>query len=143
MTLRDKAWQVPLRLAAGAFVLNSGVSKWDADDAQAKQLQQFAAGVYPMMNEVDPRTFVTALSASEIAIATAVLLPTVSATIAGLGITAFSAGLVGLYWRTPGMHQDNSLRPTEQGISLVKDVWLLAMGASLIVGGLTGRKKRS
>lgn len=143
MTVRDKAWQIPLRLATGAFMLNSGLSKWDAEEAHANQLHQFATGAYPMVQEVDSRTFTKALAASEIAIGTAVLAPTVSATVAGLGLTAFSAGLVGLYWRTPGMHRDNDPRPTEQGIPLAKDIWLLAIGTSLIIGGLTRRSRRT
>lgn len=143
MSLRDKAWQLPLRLAAGSFVLNAGLSKWDSEDEHAKQLQGFASGAYPWVNDLDSRTFVQALAGAEIAIGAAVLTPAVPAVLAGLGLTAFSAGLVGLYWRTPGMHQDRSVRPTEQGTPLAKDVWLLAIGASLVVGGLSRRRRRA
>ena len=38
MSLRRKAWQLPLRLAAGRFVVNSGLSKWGSDEATAKNL---------------------------------------------------------------------------------------------------------
>lgn len=37
MNLRRKARQLPLRLAAGSYVLNSGLSKWNADETTAKQ----------------------------------------------------------------------------------------------------------
>ena len=37
-----RAWQVPLRLTAGVFVLDSGLRKWGADEETAKQLHGFA-----------------------------------------------------------------------------------------------------
>ena len=58
------------------------------------------------------------------------------AVFAGAGLAAFSAGLIGLYLRTPGMRQEGSLRPTEQGIALSKDIWLLGIGVSLIADGV-------
>ncbi|WP_435860269.1 hypothetical protein [Streptomyces roseus] len=56
----------------------------------------------------------------------------VPAAVAGVAVTAFSLGTVGLYLRTPGMRQEGSLCPTEQGIALAKDVWLPGTGVSLI-----------
>jgi LPXTG-motif cell wall-anchored protein len=82
------------------------------------------------------------LSTTELAIATALLLPVVPATVAGAALTVFSAGLVGLYLRSPGMRQQGSLRPTEQGIALSKDIWLTAIGASLVLSGASGRRRR-
>jgi hypothetical protein len=72
-----------------------------------------------------------------------VLLPFVPAGVAGAALTAFSAGLIGLYLRTPGMRREGSLRPTEQGVPLAKDVWLVAIGASLVLDDLSGRGGRS
>jgi uncharacterized membrane protein YphA (DoxX/SURF4 family) len=143
MNLRKKAWQLPLRLAAGSYVVNSGLSKWDADEVTAKQLQSFASGAYPLLASVDARLFVKALSASEVVIGAALLLPFVPTGAAGVGLATFSAGLLGLYLRTPDMRLEGSLRPTEQGIPLAKDVWLAAIGASLIIDGLAGRGSRS
>lgn len=147
MTLRHKAWQLPLRLAAGSFVLDSGISKWDAAEEKAKQLHGFATGTYPFLERLDPKTFAKALAATEIAIGAAVLVPIVPTALAGAGLTAFTAGLAGLYLRTPGMRQEGglpgSLRPTEQGMPLAKDVWLLAIGAALVIDGLIGRKRGS
>ncbi|MGH3775294.1 MAG: hypothetical protein ACRDRR_06095 [Pseudonocardiaceae bacterium] len=143
MDLRRKAWQLPLRLAAGSYVVNSGLSKWDADEVSAKQLQSFASGAYPLLASVDARLFVKALSASEVVIGAALLLPFVPPGAAGVGLATFSAGLLGLYLRTPDMRLEGSLRPTEQGLPLAKDVWLAAIGASLIIDGLAGRGSRS
>ena len=138
MGLRKIARQFPLRLSAGSYVLNSGLSKWNADEATAKHLAAFAAGAYPFLAKVDSRLFVKALSASEIIIGAAVLVPFVPSTIAGTALTAFSGGLLGLYLYTPGMREEGSLRPTEQGIPLAKDVWLASIGVSLLIDGLLG-----
>jgi hypothetical protein len=143
MNLRRKTRQLPLRLAAGSFLLNSGLSKWDADETTAKHLEAFAAGTYPFLAKLDARLFVKALSASEVTIGAAVLLPFVPAAVAGAALTAFSVGLLGLYLRTPGMRREGSLRPTEQGLPLAKDVWLAAIGASLVIDDLIGGGSRS
>jgi hypothetical protein len=136
MVLRIKAWEVPLRLSAGAFILNSGLVKLGMDGEAAAQTQGFAAGAYPWLSKVDPGQFVRTLSAGELALGAALLLPVVPAGLAGAGLTVFSAGLIGLYLRTPGMHKEGSLRPTEQGIAIAKDVWLLAIGLAFIIDDL-------
>lgn len=133
---RSAARQLPLRLTAGTFFLNSGLSKRGADEATAEGLQQFAATAYPFLGKCDAQKFVRLLSTGELAIAAALLLPVVPAAVAGVALTAFSVGTVGLYLRTPGMRQEGSLRPTEQGIVLAKDVWILGIGVSLIVDGV-------
>ena len=98
MNLRRNARQVPLRLAAGSFIINSGLSMWGAAEKAAKDLAAFSAGTYPFLAKLDARLFVKALSASEVAIGTAVLVPLVPAAVAGAALTAFSVGLLGLYY---------------------------------------------
>jgi hypothetical protein len=110
--LRLKAWEVLLRVSAGAFIVNSGLAKLRADDAAAKQGHGFAAGAYPALRRLDPRLFVGALSAGEIALGTALLVPVVPSALDGAGLIAFSGALLGLYLRTPGLRQEGSLRPT-------------------------------
>lgn len=129
------ARQLPLRLTTGTFFLNSGLSKLRADEATAEGLQQFAATTYPFLGGHDARTFVRLLAAGELGIAAALLLPVVPAAVAGVALSAFSVGTIGLYLRTPGMRREGSLSPTEQGIGLAKDVWLLGIGVSLIAEG--------
>jgi len=124
---------VPLRLTAGSFILNSGLSKWSADAETAQQLHGFAAGTYPAVKKVEPPVFVKALAAGEIALGAALLLPGVSSTKAGAGLVAFSGGLLGLYAKTPGMR--DGIRPTQQGTAIAKDVWLLGIGTSLVIDG--------
>jgi hypothetical protein len=137
---RSAARQLPLRLTVGAFFLDSGLSKRDADQATAQRLQQFATVTYPFLGKLDAQKFTRLLSTGEIAVATALLLPVIPAAAAGVALTAFSCGTLGLYLHTPGMRQEGSLRPTEQGIALAKDVWMLGVGISLIAEGMTGHR---
>lgn len=130
------------RMAAGAYILNSGLSKRGADPETAKGLHHFASGAYPALEAVEPERFVRTLSATEIAIGGALLTPFVPVGVAGLALTGLGAGLVGLYLRTPELRQDDSLRPSEDGMSIAKDVWLLGMGLGLLVESLRGRRSR-
>jgi hypothetical protein len=52
--------------------------------------------------------------------------------LAGLALTGFACGLIGLYARTPGLRREGSVFPTQQGIGFAKDTWLAAMGISLL-----------
>lgn len=124
---------VPIRATAGAFILNSGLTKLSADDETAAGLHGFAAGTYPVVKNVQPPMFVKALGAGEVALGAALLTPLVSSRKAGLALTAFSAGLLGLYAKTPGMR--DGIRPTQDGTGLAKDVWLLGIGTSLVLDG--------
>jgi uncharacterized membrane protein YphA (DoxX/SURF4 family) len=122
MKLRVKAWHLPPRLVTGVYFLNSGLSKRGADETTAGQLHGFAAGTYPVLSKLDARQFTRLLSATEITIGTALVLPVVPAGLAGAALTAFACGTLGLYLRTPGLRQEGSLRPTEQGIAISKDI---------------------
>ena len=142
MALTRTLRQLPLRLTAGAYILNSGIEKWNADEETAGNLHGFAATAYPFAKQVDPPTFVRALAGTEIALGAALLLPVVPGLLAGAGLAAFSAGLLGLYLSTPGMRREGSIRPTQQGVPLAKDVWLLGIGSSLVIDDLTSRDGR-
>ncbi|GAA0923404.1 hypothetical protein [Pseudonocardia zijingensis] len=137
MNLGDRAWQVPLRLAAGAYILDSGLRKWGAGEEVAKHLQEFASGAYPFLAEVEPARFVKALSVGEVLIGAGLLIPSVPGRVAGLGLVGFGAGLLGLYARTPGMRRPGTPFPTQEGIALAKDAWLAAIGAALVLGDRT------
>jgi hypothetical protein len=127
-------------LITGAYFLNAGLSKRGADDATAGQLHGFAAGTYPLLGKLDAKRFTGLLSAAEIAIRAALVVP---AWLAGAGLTAFALGTLGLYLRTPGMRQEGSLRPTQQGIPLAKDAWMVGIGLALMVDEVAGRASRS
>jgi uncharacterized membrane protein YphA (DoxX/SURF4 family) len=137
MRLSVKARHLPPRIAAGAFILNSGIGKWSADDETAAQLHGFATGTYPFLAKLKPRDFARLLAASEIALGAALLVPVVPAAVAGAGLAAFSGGLLGLYVRTPGMRKDGTPLPSQQGIPLAKDVWMLGIGLGLVIDDLS------
>jgi hypothetical protein len=124
---------LPLRLTAGAFILNSGLSKWTAGEETAATTHGFATGTYPFLKGIEAPRFLKLLAGGEIGLGAALLLPFVPAAVAGAGLTAFAGGLLGLYLRTPGMH--DNLRPTQQGTAIAKDVWLLGIGTSLLLRG--------
>lgn len=134
MNARDLAWQLPLRLTAGTYILDSGLHKWDPDEETAKQLHGFAAGTYPFLKSVEPATFAKALAAGEALVGAALLIPVVPAGLAGLGLLGFGVGLLGLYARTPGMRRPGTPFPTQDGIALAKDSWLVAIGVALVAG---------
>jgi len=45
--------------------------------------------------------------------------------------------------RTPGMRKEDGIRPTQQGVPLAKDVWMLGIGVGLVVDALTDRPARA
>ena len=137
---RFKLRRAPLRLATGAFLLSSGLDKQDADQETAAQLHGFAGGTYPFLKQIEPPAFARLLSTAEIGIGAALLLPVVPAAVAGAALTGFSAGLLGLYLRTPGMRRGpRDLRSTPQGLPLSKDVWMLGTGLALVIDALTSK----
>jgi len=132
MTLSAKLRRAPSRVITGAFILNSGVGKLGIDDESARQLHGMAAGAYPLLEKVPPKPFVKAVAVSEIALGGALLVPIVPSALAGLGLIGFSGALLNMWWRTPGMHEEGSIRPTQKGIAIAKDSWLFAVGTSLL-----------
>jgi hypothetical protein len=136
MSLSAKLRRAPLRIASGAFILNSGIGKLAADDETAKHLQDFAVGTYPFLGKVQPKVFAKGLAVGELALGGALLLPVVSPVVAGAALVGFSGALLNLYWQTPGMHEEGSPRPTQQGMPIAKDVWMLGIGAGLLADGL-------
>ncbi|MFD5655666.1 hypothetical protein [Streptomyces sp. NPDC127039] len=139
MRLPIELRHVAPRLATGAFILNSGLAKRGADEQTAAMMHGMAKNTYPFLGRLRPATFLRLLSAGEITLGAALLLPVVPTAVAGIGLTAFSAGLVGLYLRTPGMREEGSLRPTQDGTALAKDTWMLGIGIGFVVDGATGR----
>ena len=134
--------EIAPRISAGAFILNSGLGKQGADEGTAAGLHGFASGTYPFLKSVDPATFVRVLSYSEIAVGAALLTPFVPTAVAGAVLTGFSGGLLGLYLNTPGMRKPGSLAPTQEGLTVAKDVWLLGIGIGLLTRGTIDREPR-
>ncbi len=138
-----KLRNAPGRIAAGAFTLHAGLEKLKAGPEHAAGVHGMAAGTYPVLKDVPPERFVKGLAVSEIALGGALLTPFVSDGVAGAGLAAFGAGLMGLYARTPGMRKEGSVWPTPQGMGLSKDVWYTAIGLGLVVDALVERRSRA
>ena len=134
--------EIAPRISAGAFILNSGLGKRGADEAAAAGMHGFAVGTYPFLAKLQPRQFAQVLSTTEIAIGAMLLAPVVPTAVAGVALTVFSGGLLGLYLRTPGMRKPGSLAPTEQGLPIAKDIWLLGIGVGLLTRGTIDREDR-
>jgi hypothetical protein len=127
-----------LRVTAGAFILNAGVGKWSGTEQTASGVHGMATGTYPFLKSIPPSRFLKLLAGTEIGLGAALLNPLVPARVAGAALIGFAGGLLGLYLRTPGMHE--RLRPTQQGTAIAKDVWLLGIGAGLLADDLPARK---
>ena len=140
MGLPVKIADLAPRLATGAYILNSGLEKRAADEGHAKGLHGMASGTYPFLGKVEPTTFVKLLAGGEIALGAALLTPVVPTALAGAALTAFSAGLLGMYLKTPGMRKDGSLAPTQQGIGIAKDVWMLGIGLGFVSDAAVRRR---
>lgn len=132
---------LPLRAATGAFILNSGIGKLGLDAEHAAGLQGMAASAIPLVAVVPPSVFGKVLGGIEVALGAALLAPFVPPAVAGAGLTAFSGGLLTMYVRMPGVHEEGSLRPTQTGVALAKDVWMLGVGLSLVIDGVGCRGK--
>lgn len=123
---------VPLRATTGAFLLQGGLSK--------RSLVSEATAVPAV--PLSPAS-TKALAAGEVALGAALLVPFVSPVVAGAALSAFSGALLNAWWRTPGTHEEGSWRPTAQGGTVAKDVWLLGTGLSLVLDGLSDGARRS
>ncbi|MGV9213040.1 hypothetical protein ACTFTM_14380 [Micromonospora sp. RB23] len=136
-----KLAHLPLRASIGAYFLDSGLGKRNLEGEAAQAMHGMAVAALPQLGQLDPPRFAKLLSYSEIALGAALLAPFVPTPLVGLGLTAFGAGLVQLYLKTPGMRRPGGIRPTQQGAGLAKDVWLVGAGLTLVLEGLThGRR---
>jgi hypothetical protein len=138
---RSRISNLPARVAAGAFILNSGLGKLQAEKDTHEQLHGFASGAYPFFESMTPTQFGKALGTAEVALGSALLMPVVvSDGLAGLALTAFASGLLGLYAKTPGMRQEGGFRPSREGTALAKDVWLAGIGLTLMASSIGSRR---
>jgi len=130
-----KLAHLPLRVATGAYILNSGLSKQNLEGQAAEGMHGMAVGAIPALKKIPSDQFARILSTGEIALGAALLIPFVPSALVGAALVGFSAGLVQLYLKTPGMRQPDSIRPTPEGLGLAKDVWLLGAGMTLLLDG--------
>src|SRR5688500_9874949 len=136
-----KLAHLPVRLAPGACSRDSGLAKRRLDGQAAEGVHAMAVGAFPALRQIPPQRFARMLSNGEIALGAALLIPFVPSALVGAALVGFSAGLVQLYLKTPGMRQPGSIRPTQEGIGLAKDVWLLGAGMTLVLDGWPKRAR--
>lgn len=132
MSIAAKLRRAPLRVVTGAFILNTGLTKLKGDAQTAAGIHGMAVGAYPVVSKLSPTVFLKVLAVSEIAVGTVLLFPVVPAGLAGIVLTGFAGSLLGMYVRTPALH-DSKLRPTQAGTAVSKDIWMAGIGIGLIV----------
>jgi len=133
-----KARDLPARIATGGYILHAGLEKWRGDEIRAKALHGAASNAFPVLRRIPPERFLRILAASEIAVGTALLVPVVPNAVAGAALTGFSGSLLAMYARTPAMRKPGSIWPSQTGIAVSKDVWMLGIGLGLVADGLAG-----
>jgi uncharacterized membrane protein YphA (DoxX/SURF4 family) len=139
MGLAAKLRRAPGRLATGAFIVHSGLGKLNGTEETAKMIHGMASGAYPQLAGIESTKFLKLLAVGELTLGGMLLAPVVPPAVAGAGLTGFAGTLLGMWWRTPGMHEPGSPRPTQAGTAIAKDVWMLAIGAGLVLDAVLSR----
>lgn len=93
MFLRFPARSIPGRAATGAFILHSGLDKWNGPSAQAEGVHGMAKGAFPFLESIPPERFLKGLAAGEILTGVLLLAPFVPNAVAGAALTGFSGSL--------------------------------------------------
>lgn len=130
-----------MRGISGLFIANSGAGKIGMPAEASAGVQQYAATGVPMVNQLPAEKFGSILGWSEVGLGTALVLPLVPDKVAGAGLTVFSGGLLSLYFADPENRKDDGIRPSDQGLSLSKDVFMLAIGLGLLFDNSRSKKK--
>lgn len=136
-----KIHQLPPRLACGAFILNTGMSKRSLTVDKAEGLRDQAARVIPPLKKMDPKRFGKLLSGFEISLGTALLIPVVPTWLVSAGLIGFSGLLMGVYLKTPELTMDDGIRPAPAGMGIARDVFMLGSGVGMLVEELTAHGK--
>jgi len=137
-----KLRNVPLRLVTGAYIAHTGWEKWHGSEDQAAGIHGMATGAYPVFAGMKSTDFLRLLSVGELATGALLLAPFVPTAVAGAALTGFSGALVGMYLRTPALRKPGSIWPTQKGVAVSKDAWMLGIGLSLLVDAASRRRSR-
>ena len=121
-----------LRGVTGAFITNTGVGKIGMPAEHSAGIQQAAASGIPALAKLPSDKFGSWLGWAETAIGATLLAPFVPNRVAGAALTAFSGGLLSMYFRNPENTEADGIRPSQEGMALSKDVFVLAIGLALM-----------
>ncbi|MDP3969316.1 MAG: hypothetical protein Q8Q02_13685 [Nocardioides sp.] len=61
--------------------------------------------------------------------------------LAAAGLTGFSAALMRVYLKTPGLIQDDEIHPAPAGIGIARDIFMLGSRLGLLIDELTDRPR--
>jgi hypothetical protein len=128
------------RVATGAFILHTGLDKWNGLPEQAEAVHAMASGAFPFLKSIPPERFLKILAAGEVLTGAALLAPFVPNVLAGAALTGFSGSLLAMYARTPSLRKPGSVWPTPAGTAVSKDVWMLGIGLGLLADAARRRK---
>ena len=120
-----------LRIPTGAYILNAGLGKFQVDKEGAEGLRDMAVDGVPPLGQIDAETFATGLASAETALGVALLCPLIPNRLAGLGLTAFGAGLLSMYFGGDQYTEDDGICPSDAGKAIAKDAWLVGAGIAL------------
>jgi hypothetical protein len=135
--------ELPTRLATGAYILHSGLDKRHGTPEMAQGMHGMASGAYPFLAGMEPTTFLRRLSLGEMTVGPLLLAPFVPTAVAGAALTGFAGGLVTMYLRTPALRKPGSIWPSQQGIAISKDSWMLGIGLGLLADALVDRQRHA
>jgi hypothetical protein len=119
----------PLRVAIGAFFVNSGLSKWNLEGEAVTATHGMAVGAVPQLKRDRPGPLRQAARRYR----------TGAGWCPAAADRPVRAGLLRLYWATPGLREPGGFRPTQQGVAIAKDTWLVGAGLTLLLDDLLGR----
>ena len=94
MFFRFPTRSLPGRATTGAFILHSGIEKWNGPAEQAEGVHAMAAGAFPFLKSIPPERFLKLLAAGEVVTGSLLLAPFVSNALAGAALTGFSGSLL-------------------------------------------------
>ena len=143
MRLPVKAGHLPQRIAAGAFILNSGIGKLSADEETAAQLHGFAAGAYPFLAKLKPGTSSGSWRRARSRSARRCCCPSSRPPSRARGWRRSPAACSAC---TPGRpacaRKAAPSRPSRES-PLAKDAWMMGIGLGLVIDDLTDRRARA
>ena len=142
--MATKLWHVPVRLATGAIILDQGLLKLDADEDTAKWLHGQAAVAFPSSPRWSPRSSCGCCRPPRSPSGRRCWGSGSSPPAWPAWPSACSGSLTRLYLRAPGTRREGTIAPSQQGITLAKDSWMLAIGTALVLDALfgSGRKRK-
>lgn len=131
-----------LRAVPGAFIVNAAVGKFGSSPEKSAGLQQFAATGIPALKKLPSDQFANILAGAELAVGGALFSPFTSNRVAGAALASFGAGLLTMYFRNPNMTLEDGIRPSEEGLQLSKNIFLVAIGAALVTMDCSDRRAK-